>query len=220
MSSYINCQMVSLEEMRKQYDISGLDRKDLLESPTEMFRSWFEKIEEYDNLEPNAMVLATSSVSGKPTSRVVLLKEYGEKGFVFYTNYESAKGIQIETNPYGSLTFNWHPLERQVRIRGKIRRISPEKSKKYFSSRPRLSQISVLASKQSTTVESREELETLFRKYEETYKNKEIPMPDYWGGYRLEHKEIEFWQGRRDRMHDRFVYTRHGTTWKIERLAP
>ena len=145
--------MVSLEEMRKQYDISGLDRKDLLESPTEMFRNWFEKIEEFDTLEPNAMTLATASNSGKPTSRIVLLKEYDEKGFTFYTNYESTKGVQIESNPYGSLTFNWHPLERQIRIRGKIRRISPDKSKKYFASRPRLSQISVLASKQRTAVE-------------------------------------------------------------------
>ena len=152
--------MVSLEEMRKQYDISGLDRNELLESPTEMFRNWFEKIEEYDTLEPNAMTLATASNSGKPTSRIVLLKEYDEKGFIFYTNYESTKGIQIESNPYGSLTFNWHPLERQVRIRGKIRKISPEKSKKYFASRPRLSQISVLASRQSTTVESRADLES------------------------------------------------------------
>ena len=212
--------MVSLEEMRKQYVISGLDRKDLLESPTEMFREWFEKIEEYDTLEPNSMTLATASNSGKPTSRVVLLKEYDEKGFIFYTNYESTKGIQIESNPYGSLTFNWHPLERQIRIRGKIRKISPDKSKKYFASRPRLSQISVLASNQSSIIESRSELEMIFQKLEKKYDGKEIPMPDYWGGYRLEHKEIEFWQGRRDRMHDRFVYTLHGTTWRIERLAP
>ena len=211
--------MVSLEEMRKQYDISGLDRNELLESPTEMFRNWFEKIEEYDTLEPNAMTLATASNSGKPTSRIVLLKEYDEKGFIFYTNYESTKGIQIESNPYGSLTFNWHPLERQVRIRGKIRKISPEKSKKYFASRPRLSQISVLASKQSTTVESRADLEKLFKKFEKKYEGQEIPIPEYWGGYRLEHKEVEFWQGRRDRMHDLFVYTRHGTTWQIDRLA-
>ena len=212
--------MVSLEEMRKQYDIAGLDRNDLRESPTEMFRNWFQKIQEFDTLEPNAMTLATSSPSGKPTSRVVLLKEYDEKGFIFYTNYESTKGIQIESNPYGSLTFNWHPLERQIRIRGKIRKISPDKSRKYFSSRPRLSQISVLASKQSSTVESRAELEKLFKEYERKYEGKEIPMPDYWGGYRLEHKEIEFWQGRRDRMHARFGSTRHGTTWQIERLAP
>ena len=194
--------MVSLEEMRKQYDISGLDRNDLLESPTEMFRNWFEKIEDYDTLEPNAMTLATASNAGKPTSRIVLLKEFDEKGFIFYTNYESTKGIQIESNPYGSLTFNWYPLERQVRIRGKIRKISPDKSKKYFASRPRLSQISVLASKQSSALESRGELEKLFKEIEKKYDGKEIPMPNYWGGYRLEHKEVEFWQGRRDRMHD------------------
>ena len=212
--------MVSLEEMRKQYDISGLDRKDLLESPTEMFRNWFEKIEEFDTLEPNAMTLATASNGGKPTSRIVLLKEYDEKGFTFYTNYESTKGVQIESNPYGSLTFNWHPLERQIRIRGKIRRISPDKSKKYFASRPRLSQISVLASKQSTTVENRAELELLFKKYEDKYEDKDSARRDSWGGYSLDSKGVEFGQGRRDRMPDRFVYTRHGTTWKIERLAP
>ena len=170
--------MVSLEEMRKQYDISGLDRNELLESPTEMFRNWFEKIEEYDTLEPNAMTLATASNSGKPTSRIVLLKEYDEKGFIFYTNYESTKGIQIESNPYGSLTFNWHPLERQVRIRGKIRKISPEKSKKYFASRPRLSQISVLASRQSTTVESRADLEKLFKKFEKNMRVKKSLCPN------------------------------------------
>ena len=175
--------MVSLEEMRKQYDISGLDRNDLLESPTEMFRNWFEKIEDYDTLEPNAMTLATASNAGKPTSRIVLLKEFEEKGIIIYTNYESTKGIQIESNPYGSLTFNWYPLERQVRIRGKIRKISPDKSKKYFASRPRLSQISVLASKQSSTLESRGELEKLFKEIEKKYDGKEIPMPNYWGGY-------------------------------------
>ena len=164
--------MVSLEEMRKQYDISGLDRNDLLESPTEMFRNWFEKIEDYDTLEPNAMTLATASNAGKPTSRIVLLKEFDEKGFIFYTNYKSTKGIQIESNPYGSLTFNWYPLERQVRIRGKIRKISPDKSKKYFASRPRLSQISVLASKQSSTLESREELEKLFKEIEKNMMEK------------------------------------------------
>ena len=128
--------------------------------------------------------------------------------------------MQIDANPYGSLTFNWHSLERQVRIRGKIRKISLDKSKKYFASRPRMSQISVLASKQSEVIDSREILEKIFKKLEKKYKNKEIPMPEYWGGYRLEHKEIEFWQGRRDRLHDRFIYTQHGTTWRIERLAP
>ena len=206
--------------MRKQYDIAELNRNDLLESPTDMFRAWFEKVENLDNIEVNAMTLATSSKKGEPSSRVVLLKDYDENGFVFYTNYNSEKGNQIEQNPYGSLTFHWNQLDRQIRVRGKIRKISREKSKKYFNSRPRLSQISVLASKQSDILENRIELEERFIDIEKKYKDKEIPCPDYWGGYRLEHRKVEFWQGRRDRMHDRFVYTKHGTTWQTDRLSP
>ncbi len=206
--------------MRKQYNITELNRDDLLESPTDMFRTWFEKIENSDSNETNAMTLATASKKGEPTSRIVLLKDYDEKGFVFYTNYDSEKGNQIEQNPYGSLTFYWNELERQVRIRGKIRRISREKSKIYFKSRPRLSQISVLASNQSNILENRMVLEKRFIDLEKKYENKEIPCPEYWGGYRLEHRKIEFWQGRRDRLHDRFVYIKHGTTWQTERLSP
>ena len=212
--------MVNLNDMRKQYDIAELNRNDLLESPTDMFRAWFEKVENLKNIEVNAMTLATSSKKGEPSSRVVLLKDYDENGFVFYTNYNSEKGSQIEQNPYGSLTFHWNQLERQIRIRGKIRKISRDKSKKYFNSRPRLSQISVLASKQSDILENRIELEERFIDIEKKYKDKEIPCPDYWGGYRLEHRKVEFWQGRRDRMHDRFVYTKHGTTWQTDRLSP
>jgi len=212
--------MVNLNDMRKQYNIAELNRNDLLESPTDMFRDWFEKVENLDNIEVNAMTLATSSKKGEPSSRVVLLKDYDENGFVFYTNYNSEKGNQIEQNPYGSLTFHWNQLERQIRIRGKIRKISRDKSKKYFNSRPRLSQISVLASKQSDILENRIELEERFIDIEKKYKGKEIPCPDYWGGYRLKHRKVEFWQGRRDRMHDRFVYTKHGTTWQTDRLSP
>jgi pyridoxamine 5'-phosphate oxidase len=212
--------MVNLNDMRKQYNIAELNRNDLLESPTDMFRDWFEKVENLDNIEVNAMTLATSSKKGEPSSRVVLLKDYDENGFVFYTNYNSEKGNQIKQNPYGSLTFYWNQLERQIRIRGKIRKISRDKSKKYFNSRPRLSQISVLASKQSDILENRIELEERFIDIEKKYKGKEIPCPDYWGGYRLEHRKVEFWQGRRDRMHDRFVYTKHGTTWQTDRLSP
>ena len=211
---------MDLSDRRAEYAKNSLNASDLALTPFEQFEDWFNEAESCEIEEPNAFCLATCDDEGQPSTRVVLLKEYDEKGFIFYTNYESTKGAQIESNPYGSLTFNWHPLERQIRIRGKIRKISSDKSKKYFSSRPRLSQISVLASKQSSTVKNRLELEGLFKKYEKEYESKEIPMPDYWGGYRLEHKEIEFWQGRRDRMHDRFVYTRHGTTWQIERLAP
>ena len=212
--------MVNLNDMRKQYNVAELNRSDLLESPTDMFRDWFEKVENLDNIEVNAMTLATSSKKSKPSSRIVLLKGYDEKGFVFYTNYNSRKGKEIEQNPYGSLTFHWNQLERQIRIRGKIRKISRAQSEKYFNSRPRLSQVSVLASKQSDVLRNRTELEERFIEIETKYEGKEIPCPDYWGGYCLEHRKVEFWQGRRDRMHDRFVYTKHGTTWQTDRLSP
>ena len=212
--------MVNLNDIRKQYNVAELNRSDLLESPTDMFRDWFEKVENLDNIEVNAMTLATSSKKGKPSSRIVLLKGYDEKGFVFYTNYNSKKGNEIEQNPYGSLTFHWNQLERQIRIRGKIRKISRAQSEKYFNSRPRLSQVSVLASKQSDVLRNRTELEERFIEIETKYEGKEIPCPDYWGGYCLEHRKVEFWQGRRDRMHDRFVYTKHGTTWQTDRLSP
>ena len=212
--------MASLEEMRKQYDIAELNRDDLLESPTEMFRSWFEKVEDLEHIEPNAAILSTSTKKGKPSSRTVLVKEFSEKGFVFYTNYKSKKAQEIEVNPYASLIFYWQDFERQVRIQGKVRKISRNKSEKYFHSRPRLSQISVLASYQSKNLESREDLESKVKEFEKMYDGKEIPIPDYWGGYILEHRNVEFWQGRRDRLHDRFVYTKHGRIWQIERLAP
>ena len=212
--------MVSLEEMRKQYDIAELNQNDLLESPTDMFRNWFEKIEDLEHIEPNAAILSTSTKKGKPSSRAVLVKEFDERGFVFYTNYKSKKAQEIEVNPYGSLLFYWQDFERQVRIQGKIRKVSRSKSEKYFHSRPRLSQISVLASHQSKTLENREELDKKVKKLEKMYDGKEIPLPDYWGGYILEHRNVEFWQGRRDRLHDRFVYAKHGRIWQIERLAP
>ena len=218
--TYAICKMVTLEKKRKQYEIAELRRKDLLEAPVDMFRTWFEKIEDLDHIEPDAAILSTSSKKGKPSSRTVLVKDFDERGFVFYTNYKSKKGQEIEVNPYGTLIFYWQDFERQVRIQGKIRKVSRKQSEKYFHSRPRLSQISVLASHQSQNLESRKELEQQVKKFEKMYKGKEIPLPDYWGGYRLEHRKIEFWQGRRDRLHDRFVYTRNGTIWQVERLAP
>ena len=212
--------MVSLEEMRKQYEMNELNRSDLLESPTEMFRLWFEKIEDLEHIEPNAAILSTSTKKGKPSSRTVLIKEYSDNGFIFYTNYRSKKAQEIENNPYGSLIFYWHDFERQVRIQGKIRKISRNKSKKYFNSRPRLSQISVLASYQSKNLKNRDELKDKVIDLEKKYEGKEIPLPDFWGGYLLEHRNVEFWQGRRARLHDRFVYTKHGRIWQTERLAP
>ena len=212
--------MVSLEEMRKQYEMNELNRSDLLESPTEMFRSWFEKIEDLNHIEPNAAILSTSTKKGKPSSRTILVKEYDERGFVFYTNYESRKGREIEENPYGSLNFYWPSQERQVRINGKLRKVSHSQSEKYFHSRPLRSQIAALASNQSGVIENRDALKKKFNELEKEFEGKDVPLPENWGGYRLEHRNVEFWQGRRDRMHDRFIYTKNGTIWQIERLAP
>ena len=209
-----------MENERSDYQTSELGRKDLVESPVEMFRIWFEQIEGIHPFESTAMTLSTSNNNGKPSSRVVLLKHYDERGFIFYTNYESKKGQEIEQNPYASLNFYWPSMERQVRINGKLRKVSRSRSEKYFHSRPLRSQISAIASNQSGVIGNREELKNKFEELEKQFKGKDIPLPDNWGGYRLEHRRVEFWQGRRDRLHDRFVYTQHGTTWQIERLAP
>ena len=209
-----------MEYERIDYQTSELRRKDLVESPVKMFRIWFEQIEGIHPFESTATTLSTSNNNGKPSSRVVLLKQYDDKGFIFYTNYESKKGQEIEQNPYASLNFYWPSMERQVRINGKLRKVSRSRSEKYFHSRPLRSQISAIASNQSDVIENREELKNKFEELEKQFKGKEVPLPDNWGGYRLERRRGEFWQGRRDRLHDRFVYTQHGTTWQIDRLAP
>ena len=209
-----------MKKQRVDYKASELRRKDLVESPVEMFRIWFEQVEGIHPFESTAMTLSTSNRDGKPSSRVVLLKGYDEDGFVFYTNYESRKGREIEENPYGSLNFYWPSLERQVRINGKLRKVSHSRSEEYFRSRPLRSQISALASNQSGVIENRAALKKKFEKLEKKFEGKTIPLPDNWGGYRMEHRSVEFWQGRRDRMHDRFIYTKNGTIWQIERLAP
>ena len=209
-----------MENERIDYQTSELRRKDLVESPVEMFRIWFEQIEGIHPFESTAMTLSTSNMNGRPSSRVVLRKQYDDKGFIFYTNYESKKGQEIEQNPNASLNFYWPSMERQVRINGKLRKVSRSRSEKYFHSRPLRSQISAFASNQSDVIENREELKKKFEELEKKFEGRDIPLPDNWGGYRLEHRRVEFWQGRQDRLHDRFVYTQHGTTWQIERLAP
>ena len=209
-----------MENKRVDYQTSELRRKDLVESPVEMFRIWFDQVEGMHPFESTAMTLATTNKNGKPSSRVVLLKGYDEDGFVFYTNYESRKGREIEENPYGSLNFYWPSQERQVRINGKLRKVSQSRSEKYFHSRPLRSQIAALASNQSGVIENRDALKKKFDELEKEFEGKDVPLPENWGGYRLEHRSVEFWQGRRDRMHDRFVYTKNGTIWQIERLAP
>ena len=209
-----------MKNQRADYKASELRRKDLVESPVEMFRIWFEQVKGIHTFESTAMTLATTNKDWKPSSRVVLLKGYDEDGFVFYTNYESRKGREIEENPYGSLNFYWPSQERQVRINGKLRKVSRSRSEKYFHSRPLRSQISALASNQSGVIENRDAMKKKFGKLGKKFEGKTIPLPDNWGGYRMEHRSVEFWQGRRDRMHDRFVYTKNGTIWQIERLAP
>ena len=209
-----------MENKRIDYQASKLRRKDLVESPVEMFQIWFEQVEGIHSFESTAMTLSTSNKDGKPSSRVVLLKGYGEDGFVFYTNYGSRKGREIEENPYGSLNFYWPSQERQVRINGKLRKVSRSRTEKYFHSRPLRSQIAALASNQSGVIENRDALKKKFDELEKEFEEKDVLLPENWGGYRLEHRSVEFWQGRRDRMHDRFVYTKNGTIWQIERLAP
>ncbi|MED6306059.1 MAG: pyridoxamine 5'-phosphate oxidase [Candidatus Thermoplasmatota archaeon] len=209
-----------MKNKRIDYKASELRRKDLVESPVEMFRIWFDQVEGMHPFESTAMTLSTTNKDGKPSSRVVLLKGYDEDGFVFYTNYESRKGREIEENPYGSLNFYWPSQERQVRINGKLRKVSRSKSEKYFHSRPLRSQIAAVASNQSGMIENRDTLKKKFDELEKEFEGKDVPLPENWGGYRLEYRSVEFWQGRRDRMHDRFVYTKNGTIWQIERLAP
>ena len=212
--------MWAVKNKRADYKASELRRKNLVESPVEMFRTWFDQVEGMHPFESTAMTLSTTNKDGKPSSRVVLLIGYDEDGFVFYTNYESRKGREIEENPYGSLNFYWPSQERQVRINGKLRKVSHSQSEKYFHSRPLRSQIAALASNQSGVIENRDALKKKFNELEKEFEGKDVPLPENWGGYRLEHRNVEFWQGRRDRMHDRFSYTKNGAIWQIERLAP
>lgn len=206
--------------LRREYTRAGLDRGDVDPDPVLQFHSWFEKVIEADLHEPNAMILATASREGKPSARIVLLKGYDERGFVFYTNYEGRKAREIEANPLCALLFYWGELERQVRIEGRACRISEEESDAYFLSRPRGSRFAAWASEQSRPVESRSILEERVRALEADYEGREVPRPPFWGGYRVEPEVIEFWQGRENRLHDRLVYRRTGGEWRIERLQP
>jgi len=190
-------------------------------NPFKQFEQWFQAAVEAEPILPEAVSLATATREGKLSSRMVLLKDFDERGFVFYTNYESRKGIELAENPNAALVFYWRQLERQVCITGTVSKVSREESESYFRTRPRGSQIGALTSRQSQVVASREVLESQFQQWMAEYEGREIPLPSYWGGYRLSPATIEFWQGRSDRLHDRFLYKRQsGGPWQLERLSP
>jgi pyridoxamine 5'-phosphate oxidase len=207
--------------LRREYTRAGLREADLHPDPVEQFRRWFGDVLNADLHEPNAMILATANPDGRPSARVVLLKGFDGRGFVFYTNYEGRKARELEENPRAALLFYWGELERQVRVEGRASRVPGEESDAYFRGRPRGSRIGAWASEQSRPVEGREVLERRVRELEAEYEGREVPRPPFWGGYRVEPEAIEFWQGRENRLHDRLLYRRADDGgWKVERLQP
>lgn len=212
---------MDIGDYRREYAKGGLNRQDLSDSPYELFEKWFTQAMEADVPDASAMSLATVSADGKPTQRTVLLKFFDEKGFVFFTNYSSLKSKQIGENPNVSLLFPWTVLERQIEISGTATKISTAESLKYFLSRPRGSQLGAWASAQSSPINSRQILEGQLQKIKTKFSKGEIPLPDFWGGYRVVPETIEFWQGGVNRLHDRFEYRKNADdAWSIERLQP
>ena len=211
---------MALADMRKDYGIAGLLEKDLAKNPFRQFETWFAEAEAAKVPEPNAMTLATADRAGRPSARTVLLKAVDGRGFVFYTNYESRKGRELADNVHAALVFPWITMERQVIVEGPVARVSREEAEVYFHSRPRASQLAAWASPQSTVVAGRPVLEESYRVVERKYEGREVPLPPQWGGYRLSPVTVEFWQGRRSRLHDRLRYRREdGGDWVVERLA-
>jgi len=216
-----NSQDRSISELRKEYTLAGLDENSMERNPFQLFARWLDEAIKSRLPEPTAMTLSTASKEAIPSARIVLLKRFDNTGFVFYTNYKSRKGIELSENPAAALTFHWSQLERQVRVVGSAKRVSRRNSESYFHSRPIGSQIGALASRQSEIIAGRSLLEAEARRLEKEYRGKEIPLPPSWGGFKIVPSEIEFWQGRPNRLHDRLRYTlgRNGK-WKLDRLSP
>ena len=210
---------VDLTKLRIELRKRGLSRSNLDNDPVKQFSLWFTEAIDSGIVEPSAMTLATTDES-EIGIRTVLLKYFDDKGFVFYTNYKSKKSRQIETRPEAALLFSWLTLERQIKIVGSVEKVSSLESIKYFASRPKDSQIGAWASKQSTTISSRDILQSQFESMKQKFSSGEVPLPDFWGGYRVIPRTIEFWQGRESRLHDRFVYQRNKDGWTISRLSP
>lgn len=212
---------MDVSHLRRDYSLTGLDEADALADPFAQFQSWFADVLEADRHDPTAMTLATADREGRPSARIVLLKGYDERGFVFFTNYGSRKGRELEENPHAALVFYWPDFDRQVRVEGTVERATREESEEYFRSRPRGSRLGAWASPQSAVIAGREDLERRLREVEEKFLDGDVPPPDFWGGYRLRPEVIEFWQGRPSRLHDRLRYSRLPEGgWKIERLSP
>lgn len=213
--------MQAIADLRKDYSKASLDIADVLPDPMKQFEKWFNEAVNAQVMEPNAMNLATVSESGKPTSRIVLLKGIEDQHFVFYTNYQSVKGRDLEKNPACALTFFWPELERQIRIEGTAERVAASQSEAYFQSRPRGSQIGAWASPQSAIIDSRDILEERATQLEKKFEGQSaLPKPNQWGGYKVLPLVVEFWQGRPSRLHDRIQYTKVDSKWKTYRLAP
>lgn len=211
---------ISLAALRKSYTKYGLSEEALPQDPFVLFRKWLTEALESEVTEPNAMNLSTVSPEGNPNGRMVLLKGIEDGSLIFYTNYSSQKGEDIKIHPNVSCTFWWAELERQVRISGLAELLSEDKSDQYFKYRPRESQIGAWASNQSSQVHNRHELEKRFQEAEKRFEGKEIPRPEYWGGYKIKVQNIEFWQGRPGRLHDRMIYQVSGNGWTLNRLSP
>ena len=211
---------MDLEALRREYLKDGLERDFLADDPFDQFEKWMAQFLELGLADPTAMTVATVAPDGQPSQRIVLLKHVDQSGCVFYTNYSSRKAKEIDANPKISLHFPWHAVERQVKVCGVAEKVSTAESLRYFTSRPKGSQLAAFASPQSKVISSRSLLLNEFERLKQKFQEGEIPLPDFWGGYRVVPTEIEFWQGGQNRLHDRFRYTRNADTWEIDRLAP
>jgi pyridoxamine 5'-phosphate oxidase len=209
-----------LAAMRREYADAGLEERDLPPEPVALWREWLEAAASAAIAEVNAMVVSTVDAAGAPSSRMVLCKHADAEGFVFFTNYASDKARDIEGNPHVSLLFPWHPLGRQVRVDGVASRVDPAESAAYFATRPRGAQLGAWASRQSSVIGSRAELDDHVAETESRFGSGEIPLPPHWGGFRVRPSRVEFWQGRGNRLHDRLRYVREQDGWRVERLSP
>jgi len=212
--------MSAISDLRREYSMRALTEGQAASDPIIQFGSWFDEAVKAQLLDVNAMTLATVSPSGDPAARIVLLKEFDETGFVFFTNYDSAKGQDLAAHPRACLLFFWVELERQVRITGSVTKVPAAESEAYFHSRPVASQLGAWASAQSTPVAGRDQLEQRYAELVAQYEGQVVPLPPFWGGYRVAADQVEFWQGRQSRLHDRLLYTREASTWTIARLSP